>query len=117
MAKNDDLEAKILRYHFVEKWRVGTIAKQLGAHHCVVDRVISQAGMPKVERSPRPSTPICLLSLRSWPYTPSSVPPVCTAWLKNGVIPVNQACFVNVLTSSQAQTTTRSLFAPQNPAR
>lgn len=55
MAKNDDLEAKILRYHFVEKWRVGTIATQLGTHHSVVDRVISQAGMPKVERSPRPS--------------------------------------------------------------
>lgn len=46
-----DKEAEILRYHFVEKWRVGTIASQLGIHHSVVDRVISQAGQPKVERS------------------------------------------------------------------
>ena len=46
-------ESKILRYHFVEKWRVGTIATQLGVHHSVVDRVLSQAGLPKIERSPR----------------------------------------------------------------
>lgn len=55
MTLNKDIEAKILRYHFVEQWRVGTIASQLGIHHSVVDRVLSQAGLPKVERSPRPS--------------------------------------------------------------
>ena len=48
-------EANILRYHFVEQWRVGTIASQLGIHHSVVDRVLAQAGLPKVERSLRPS--------------------------------------------------------------
>ena len=48
-------ESDILRDHFVEKWRVGTIATQLGVHHSAVDRVLSQAGLPKVERSPRPS--------------------------------------------------------------
>jgi transposase len=48
-------EAQILRYHYVEKWRVGTIARQLGIHHDTVDRVLSQAGMPKVERTARPS--------------------------------------------------------------
>ena len=48
-------EADILRYHFVEKWRVGTIATQLSIHHSVVDRVISQAGFPKAERAIRPS--------------------------------------------------------------
>lgn len=51
MAVDKDLEASILRYHFVEKWRVGTIATQLNIHHSVVDRVISQAGQPKVERA------------------------------------------------------------------
>jgi DNA-binding transcriptional regulator LsrR (DeoR family) len=47
MTINKDTEAKILRYHFVEKWRTGTIATQLGIHHGVVDRVLSQAGLPR----------------------------------------------------------------------
>jgi len=55
MTISKEIEAKILRYHFVEQWRGGTIATQLGIHHSVVDRVLSQAGMPKVERSSRPS--------------------------------------------------------------
>ena len=55
MAISKETEASILRYHFVEQWRVGTIASQLGIHHGVVDRVLSQAGLPKVERSLRPS--------------------------------------------------------------
>jgi transposase len=55
MAIDKEIETKILRYHFVEQWRVGTIATQLGIHHGVVDRVLSQAGLPKVERSPGPS--------------------------------------------------------------
>ena len=55
MAVNKDTEAKILRYHFVEKWRVGTIATQLGVHYSVVDRVLAQAGQPKVERAKRAS--------------------------------------------------------------
>jgi hypothetical protein len=28
-----ELEAKILRYFHVEKWKVGTISRQLGLHH------------------------------------------------------------------------------------
>ena len=46
MTMTKALEAKILRYHFVEEWRTGTIAKQLNIHHSVVDRVLSQAGRP-----------------------------------------------------------------------
>ena len=49
------LEAKILRYHFVEQWGVNTIARQLGIHHTTVDRVLSQAGLPKAERTRRSS--------------------------------------------------------------
>lgn len=49
------VEAEILRFHFVEKWGVNTIARQLGIHHSTVDRVLSQAGMPKVGRAHRPS--------------------------------------------------------------
>jgi transposase len=55
MTIDKQTEAKILRYHFVEQWRTGTIATQLGIHHSVVDRVLAQAGLPKVERSSRPS--------------------------------------------------------------
>ena len=55
MAIDKEIEAKILRYHFVEKWRVGTISMQLGIHHSVVDRVLAHAGLPKVERARGPS--------------------------------------------------------------
>ena len=40
MAITPELEAQILRLHYVEKWRVGTIARQLGVHHGTVDRVL-----------------------------------------------------------------------------
>jgi len=55
MAVSKDIEAKILRYHFVEKWRTGTIATQLGIHYSVVDRILAHAGLPKIERALRPS--------------------------------------------------------------
>jgi transposase len=55
MMIEKDLEAKILRYHFVEQWGVNTIARQLGLHHTTVDRVLSQAGLPKAERTRRSS--------------------------------------------------------------
>jgi transposase len=48
---NPELEAKILRYHFVERWGPHTIASQLGIHHSTVDRVLSHAGMPKAVRA------------------------------------------------------------------
>lgn len=72
MAIDKDIEAKILRYHFVEQWRVGTLATQLGIHHSVVDRVLSQAGLPKVERSLRssiidPYLPFIIQTLAQFP--------------------------------------------------
>ena len=51
MSHDKELEATILRYHFVEHWGVNTIAAQLGIHHTTVDRVLCQAGMPKAERT------------------------------------------------------------------
>jgi len=67
-----DTEAKILRYHFVEQWGVNTIARQLGIHHSTVDRVLSQAGLPKAERTRRPSIvdpyhPLILETLAQYP--------------------------------------------------
>jgi len=72
MAIDKDIEAKILRYYFVEQWRVGTIATQLGIHHSVVDRVLAQAGLPKVERSVRasiidPYLPFIIETLNTFP--------------------------------------------------
>jgi transposase len=49
------VEAQILRYYHVEKWTPGTIAAQLHIHHGVVRRVLAQAGLPRIERSPRRS--------------------------------------------------------------
>ncbi len=62
MTIDKELEAKILRYHFVEKWKVGTISQQLSVHHNTVNRVLSQVGLPKVERARRP----CMID----PYLP-----------------------------------------------
>src|SRR5207245_7265640 len=46
-----ELEAEIIRLHFAEHWRVGTIAAQLGVHPDVVRRVLGigcarAAGVP-----------------------------------------------------------------------
>lgn len=55
MALSQEQETAILRYYFAEKWRVGTIARQLSIHHSSVERVIAQAGIPKPERTSQPS--------------------------------------------------------------
>jgi transposase len=41
-----DLVAQILRLHTVEKWRVGTIARQLHVHHDTVRRVLASNSVP-----------------------------------------------------------------------
>jgi transposase len=50
-----ELEAQILRYYHVEKWRIGTIARQLRVHPETVARVLAQAGLPRIGPSRRPS--------------------------------------------------------------
>ncbi|MCB0257961.1 MAG: transposase, partial [Anaerolineae bacterium] len=54
------------------QWGVHTIAVQLGIHHTTVDRVLSQAGMPKAERARRtsiidPYIPFILETLAHYP--------------------------------------------------
>jgi len=49
MAISKELEAKILRYHHVEKWPIGTISRQLCVHHTTVQRVLSNVGIPKAK--------------------------------------------------------------------
>jgi len=55
MTIAQELEAQILRYYHAEKWRVGTIATQLGVHHGTVRRVLAQAGLPPRAPLQRPS--------------------------------------------------------------
>lgn len=55
MAISPDLEAQILRYYHAEKWRIGTIARQLRIHRNTVTRVLAQAGLPPIGQPPRPS--------------------------------------------------------------
>jgi transposase len=50
-----DLSAKILRLHQAERWRVGTIARQLHVHRDTVRRVLAQAGQPAPASPLRPS--------------------------------------------------------------
>ncbi len=77
MAIDKELETKILRYHFVEKWRVGTISAQLSVHHSAVDRVLSQSGLPKIERTQQssiidPYLPFIIETLTQYPKLTAS---------------------------------------------
>jgi transposase len=49
-----DQEAQVLRLYHAEKWRVHTIAHQLGLHHTTVRRVLARAG-------------VAIASQRRWP--------------------------------------------------
>jgi len=55
MTISPELEAQILRYYHVEKWLIGTIARQLHVHHATVSRVLAQAGLPRLGAPARPS--------------------------------------------------------------
>jgi transposase len=55
MTISPEIEAKILRYYYVEKWRVGTISRELSVHHTTVKRVLAHSGVPKGTVLPRPS--------------------------------------------------------------
>jgi transposase len=54
MAIPLELEAQILRYYHVEKWRAATIARHLQVHRSTVARVLAQAGLPRIGPAPRP---------------------------------------------------------------
>ncbi len=88
MAIPPELEAKILRYFHVEKWKVGTIARQLGVHHGTVDRVLSRAGLPKIERPHRaslidPYLPFVRKTLEQYPTLTASR--LYAAWCASAV--------------------------------
>ena len=66
-----EVEAEILRLHYVEKWPVGTIAAHLQVHHDVVTRVIATDGaLPAFPQRPAridAFVPFILDSLRRYP--------------------------------------------------
>ena len=79
MAIDKETEAKILRYHFVEHGGMHTIAAQLNIHHSTVDRVLAQAGLPKVERATRPTIiddylPLCCKNVGRLSYVNRRTP-------------------------------------------
>jgi transposase len=72
-----DTEAQILRYYHAEKWRTGTIARQLHLHYDTVARVLAQAGLPRHGRPSRPSKidpylPFILKTLEKFPTLTAS---------------------------------------------
>jgi transposase len=72
----DELTQKILRLHFVEGWKVGTIAQQAGVHHSTVRRVLESNGIaPRLAVRPSivdPYLPFMEETLRRWPTLPAS---------------------------------------------
>jgi transposase len=67
-----ETEAEILRLYHAEKWRIGTIATQMGVHHSTVRRVLAQAGIPAGTTAVRPSIaepfiPFLLATLEQYP--------------------------------------------------
>lgn len=72
MVISADLCARILRLYKAERWRVGTIARQLHVHRDTVQRVLAQAGEPSQASPLRPSRvdpyrPLILQTLHSFP--------------------------------------------------
>ena len=59
MTIDKETSTEILRLYHAEKWKIGTIARQLGVHHSTVRRVLKDAEEPPQPRR-RPS-------MRQWP--------------------------------------------------
>jgi transposase len=77
MTVPPEVEAQILRLHHVEKWRKGTIARQLHVHHGTVTRVLAQAGLPRTDPPQRaskvdPYLPLILETLQKYPQLTAS---------------------------------------------
>ena len=74
---SQELEADIVRLYHAEKWKVGTIARQLGVHHSAVRRVLSQQGVSQARRCTRasitdPFIPLIVKTLEKYPRLPAS---------------------------------------------
>ena len=56
MSVSPELHAQILRYYYVERWRTGTIARQLQVHHGSVERIIDSRQFNDLATNPYFST-------------------------------------------------------------
>jgi len=76
MTITNELEAHIVRLYHVEKWRCGTIARQLHVHRDTVRRVLAQAGLPRPGPERRsmidPYLPFILQTLEKFPTLTAS---------------------------------------------
>lgn len=76
MTITSELEAHIVRLYHVEKWRCGTIARQLRVHRDTVRRVLAQAGLPRHGPTRRsmvePYLPFILQTLAKFPTLTAS---------------------------------------------
>ena len=71
MTVTPELIAQIQRYYHVERWRTGTIARQLKVHHGTVERVLRQAGLAHIgvvrPSNIDPYLPFILETLKKFP--------------------------------------------------
>lgn len=72
-----EVAARILRLHLVEKWKIGTIARELGVHHNTVSGVLQRNGLPPAPSTPRrimaePYLPFLRETLAKHPRLPAS---------------------------------------------
>lgn len=71
-----ELEERILRLYFVEKWKLSTIARQVGVHHTTVRRVLRDRGLPAApQQRPTMADPFMDFlreTLESYPKLPAS---------------------------------------------
>ncbi|MBT3224229.1 MAG: IS21 family transposase, partial [Proteobacteria bacterium] len=72
----EELTERILRLFYVERWKIGTIANQVGVHHCTVKRVLGDHGveLAKLERRSMvdPYLPFIREVLTKYPGLPAS---------------------------------------------
>jgi transposase len=69
-------EAQVLRLYYGERWKIGTIAEELGIHHTVVRRIIAQEGhagsLPRKKRLIDPYLPTIEETLQKHPRLTAS---------------------------------------------
>ena len=76
MTVDKETSTEVLRLYHAEKWKIGTIARQLGLHHSTVRRVLRDAEEPR-QRKPRrskldPFIPFIQQTLKKYPKLPAS---------------------------------------------
>ena len=76
MTIDRETRTEILRLYHAEKWKIGTIARQLGVHHSTIRRVIEDADEPRLHRRRRSKLdsfiPFIQQTLEDYPKLPAS---------------------------------------------